>query len=304
MRQAFLLLTLAGLASAAVGPDLPPDLTLSQALNIALSNSTNIRTAMAQLDQASGQYSQSRAPLLPEIDIGARQGYRTINLAGIGLEFPGVPGLSGRIGPFASMDARVFLTQELLNFAKIRAWQSSRSREDSYRLLVDNAHELVALNVITGYLEALRAKASRDTLAAETKLADNLYRLTRDRVNQGVAAELDANRAMQQVNTLEQQRQEAEQNYVAAKLNLANILQAHVSAAYDVADTSAYGAGTPPEREATMKLALATRAGYRSAEANVQAAQLNVRSVKSSRLPTVRLEADDGQSGNTPVYNV
>src|ERR1700753_1771980 len=107
MRQVLLLLTLAGLASAAVGPDLPPDLTLAQALNIALSNSTNIRTAMAQLEQASGQYGQSRAPLLPQIHIGAQQAYRTINLAGLGLEIPGVPGLSGLIGPFASMDARV-----------------------------------------------------------------------------------------------------------------------------------------------------------------------------------------------------
>ena len=42
------------------------------------------------------------------------------------------------------MSARAFLSQQVLNLADVRAWQSSRSREDSSRLLVDNAHELVA----------------------------------------------------------------------------------------------------------------------------------------------------------------
>ena len=46
----------------------------------------------------------------------------------------------------------------------------------------------------------------------QTKLASDLYRLTLDRVRQGASAQLDANRALQQVNTLEQERLEAEQN--------------------------------------------------------------------------------------------
>ena len=220
-------------------PTLPPQLTLAQALDIALQNSTNIRTAMAQLTQASGQYEQSRSPLLPQLDVKAHQDYLTVNLAGLGFLVPGTT--NGKIGPFASMDARVFLQQEVFNLAHIRAWQGSRSRQESSRLLVDNAHELVALRVVATYLEALKAKASRDTLAAQTKLADDLYRLTRDRVSQGVAAELDANRAMQQVNSLTQQRQEAEQSYVDAKLSLANLLQARVTSEFDVSDEAAYG---------------------------------------------------------------
>ena len=283
-------------------PTLPPQLTLAQALDIALQNSTNIRTAMAQLTQASGQYEQSRSPLLPQLDVKAHQDYLTVNLAGLGFLVPGTT--NGKIGPFASMDARVFLQQEVFNLAHIRAWQGSRSRQESSRLLVDNAHELVALRVVATYLEALKAKASRDTLAAQTKLADDLYRLTRDRVSQGVAAELDANRAMQQVNSLTQQRQEAEQSYVDAKLSLANLLQARITAEYDVADEAAYGSGNAPERDSTMKAAFATRADYLSAQASVKAAELQLRSIKASRLPTISLRASDGQSGFTPAHNV
>jgi len=288
-------------AAAADQPNLPSPLTLAEALNIALQNSTNIRTALAQLEQASGQYEQSRSPLLPQLDIKAHQDYLTVNLAGLGLLVPGTT--TGKIGPFASMDARAFVTQEI-SLSSIRGWQSSRSRQESSRLLLDNARELVALRVVATYLDALKAKASRDSLLAQTKLADDLYRLTRSRVNQGVAAELDANRAMQQSNSLLQQRQEAEHSYVDAKLNLANLLQARVTADFDVADEAAYGTGTTPDRSSALQTALASRADYQSAEANVKAAELQIRSIKATRLPTLTLRASDGQSGFTPVHNV
>jgi hypothetical protein len=160
-----------------------------------------------------------------------------LNLPGFGIELPGTTATqTQKIGPFASMDARAFLTQQLLNISAWQAWHSSRSREDSYRLLVDNAREFVALAVIATYLDALRAKASRDTLVEQTKLASDLYRLTLDRVNQGASAQLDANRALQQVNTREQERLEAEQIYVAAKLGPANILRARITSDYEIAD--------------------------------------------------------------------
>lgn len=279
-------------------PALPAQLTLSEALRIALANNTSIREAQARLDQSTGRYGQYRGELLPQVGIGARQGYQTVNLIGIGI--PITPRV---LGPFGSFDARVFFSQELLNISKIRSWQSSRSREDSSRLFVDNARELVALNVVVTYLQGLRAKASRDTLTAQTKLAEELHKLTRERVNQGVAAELDANRAEQQVHSLDQQRLEAEQSYVEAKLALANILHARITSDFEIVDEKAYGSGEPPDRDASVKAALAARADYRALEASVKAAQLQVRSIKAYRLPSLRLAFDDGQSGRSPVEN-
>jgi outer membrane protein TolC len=162
----------------------------------------------------------------------------------------------------------------------------------------------VALRVVSTYLEALRAKATRDTLIEQGVLANELYKITRDRVTQGVSAELDANRAMQKVNAIEQSRQEAEHNYVAAKLQLANLLQARITSNFEVADEAAYGAGTPPQRAAAITAALSSRPDYRAAAATVQAAELQVKSVKATRLPTLGLSVSDGQSGSTPVHNV
>jgi outer membrane protein TolC len=156
---------------------------------------------------------------------------------------------------------------------------------------------------VATYLEALKAKATRDTLAEQTKLADELYKVTRERVSQGVSAELDANRAMQKVNTLEQQWQEASQLYIEAKLRLANILQARITSDFEVADEAAYGSGIAWDRDAAIATALAMRADYRAAQANVRAAELQVKSVKVYRLPTLAMTFGDGQSGSTPVHN-
>lgn len=300
-RKCILLVVIAAIARAADRPALPPNLTLNQALAIALTNSTVIRDAQAALDQVSGRYTQARSPMLPQVDVSLRQNLQTVNLIGIGIP---VPGELGKIGPFGSMDARIFLSQELLNFANRRQWESVRAQQDSSRFLVNNSRELVSLNVVASYLEALRIKATRDALIEQVRLATELYKLTRERVDQGVAAELDAIRAMQPVNALEQQRQEAEQNYVAAKLNLANILQARASSDFDVTDSAAYGEGTIPDRDAALQAALISRSDYRAAEANLKAAELKVRSIKSTRLPTFKAMVDDGQSGNSPVHNL
>src|SRR5690242_20036758 len=151
-----LLLAMAATLAGAEQPTLPPQLTLAQALDIALQNSTNIRTAMAQLTQASGQYEQSRSPLLPQLDVKAHQDYLTVNLAGLGFLVPGKP--NGRHGPFAPRVAGVSRGRGVLNLAHIGAGQVPRSVREPAGLVGDNGEELVAVGVLAPYLEALKAK--------------------------------------------------------------------------------------------------------------------------------------------------
>jgi outer membrane protein TolC len=299
---AVFIFALAGIQAWASQPqDLPNPLTIAQAVNIALANSSVIRTAQGQLDQAVGRYTQSRGVLLPQVEGYAYQAYLTINLKGLGIDIPTVP--QGKQGPFGSMDARVALSQDLLNIANLQSWKSSRSRQDSSRLQLENAREVVVLDVVAAYLQALRAKESRDTVTEQMKLAEELFKITEDRVKQGVSATLESNRALQQVNALQQQQQEAEQNYIAAKLGLANLLQARITSEFEVADAAAYGVETAVDRDAALHAALDSRPDYRAAQAGVHAAELQVRSVKAYRYPTLSASFSDGQSGDSPVNN-
>jgi outer membrane protein TolC len=72
---------------------------------------------------------------------------------------------------------------------------------------------------------------------------------------------------------------------------------------FEVADEAAYGGGNAPDRDESVKLALNSRADYKSAAANVNAAELHVKSIKATRLPTIEMTFSDGQSGTTPVHN-
>jgi outer membrane protein TolC len=302
MKRLLLVLALAAApATAQNKAAIPADLTLKQALDIALTNNSMLKEAQGDLQKKSGEYEISRSVLLPDLRFRAHQHDMTINLQGIGIGIEAVPGV---IGPFGSMDARLILTQDLLNIAGLRSWQSYSSRRDSSRLNLENAREVVTLNVVGAYLQALRAKSSRDTLNEQTKLATELYDLTAARFRQGASSELDANRAKQQVNSLEQQRQEAEQSYVATKLDLAELLQAAITADFEVTDQAAYGSGQTMDRQATVQAALTGRPDYRAWEATVRAAELRIKAIKATRLPTIQLLASDGQSGNSPVHNV
>jgi outer membrane protein TolC len=77
-----------------------------------------------------------------------------------------------------------------------------------------------------------------------------------------------------------------------------------ITSGFEVADSAAYGAGTFADCNATIAVALATRADFRSVASQVRAAELQVKSVKASRLPTLGLRVGDGQSGNSPANNV
>lgn len=290
--------TAAGQQTAAA---LPNPLTLSQAVTIALSNNSIVRQAQARLAQASGQYAQSRSVMLPQVEGNVRQAYLTINLKGLGIDIPSVS--QSTTDPFGSMDARITLHQDLLNIANREAWKSSGAKQESSRLLLGNAREIVALNVVAVYLQALRMKASRDALVEQTKLADDLYKLTQDRVKQGISARLESIRAQEQVNSLEQQRQEAEQDYVTAKLNLANLLQTSITADFEVEDAAAYGVEAPVDRATAVTTALDARLDYRAAKSSVRAAELHVQAAKADRYPTISTSFSDGQSGESPVHN-
>jgi outer membrane protein TolC len=108
---------------------------------------------------------------------------------------------------------------------------------------------------------------------------------------------------MQKVNTLEQEWQEASQLYIEAKFRLANIMQAHITSDFEVADEAAYGSGISSSRDVAIATALAMRADYLAAQASVRAAELQVKSVKAYRIPTVGMTFGDGQSGTTPAHN-
>jgi outer membrane protein TolC len=275
---------------------------------MAFDASPALRRAAARVRETQAARDQIRATRLPQLSVGAFDALRTVNLEAQGIQAPVIPGLGQviptRVGPFSQVDARAFLNQEILNFSQRYRRQAGNTRMEVSAAEEANARELLALNVVVAYVNAQRAQASAATLHKQLSLARELLTLTTDRFSQGVASSLEVKRSQQQVNNLQQTLFEVRNSLTTAKLELANVIHAQVSADYELAGiASFYDRKTPAQADA-LALALQSRPDYRAAEAQVRAAELEVRGARSERYPTLSFAADYGQSGKQPFSNL
>lgn len=298
IRSLAILAVAAGIALAADRPEIPAELTLRQALDLALKNSAALRRASAQLAQSQAQQQQAHSQLLPQLNLSAADTGQTVNLRAMGIDIPFLP---ARVGPFQSVDARASVVQNIVNF---QVWERERAARESTRAVAasaDNVRDTLALQVSAAFAQALRAQSAVATLERQLQLARELDQTTTDRLESGVASRLESTRSRQQLNNLAQSLEETRHSLTAAKLQLANLLNAKISASYKLRDEPASVPQTPQD---ALARAAEARADYRAALARIKAAELQVSAARKQRLPVVQFRADYGQSGRAIDNNL
>lgn len=264
--------------------DVPAQLSLQQALDIALKSAPALHRAAAQVQQAEAQEGRARSQRLPSLSVAAADTGQTVNLRALGIRTPLLP---TRTGAFQSVDARANVTQDLLNIAARDLGRAAREQVKITRFLALNVRDLLSYQVAVAFAEALRAQSAAVTIEKQVSLARQLDSITKDRLGQGVSSKLEAKRSEIQTRNLEQSLLEARNQMIAAKLHLANLIHARPSAEFWLLETNYEP--IPP--------ASATRADYRSAEAAVRTAELRLAAARSQRYPTATVRANYGQSG-------
>jgi outer membrane protein TolC len=191
-----------------------------------------------------------------------------------------------------------------LNFQRRYGHKAAGARLEATEAESLNVRELLALSVVVNYVNAQRSQAAAATLRKQLALSRQLLTITTDRAGQGVASALDVSRAEQQSNNLQQSLLEAENALTLAKLELAKGMHAQISADYELADiASFYDTAAPGEKEA-LATAFELRPDYRAAQAQLRAAELDLRSSRAERYPSLAFAADYGQSGRKPFQNL
>jgi outer membrane protein len=296
------------LLPAADRPQIPPKLTLQQALAIAYQQSPALRQARARLLESEGLRDETRSAGLPQVSVAMFEARRTANLKAQGIDIPSIPGsgfqVPERVGPFSQVDARAFVNQELIDIPLLYRRRASVAKVDASQADSQNARELLAANVATAYFQAQRDQAQTATLREQMALARQLYTITADRQQQGVASLLDSRRAEQQVNNVQQELLEAESALTASKLQLANIIYAQITDAYELADIENFYQAPAISAQEAVDQALHSRPDYQAAQAQLRAAEMESHSVGTQRYPTLSLAADYGQSGQRPFHNL
>jgi hypothetical protein len=205
-------------------------LSFREAIATALGPKGDARLAIAEtgVQQAQARLTRAKSFLLPSVDVSAaEQGQaRSLDALGLGLvQFP-LPGymFPAAVGPFATFDARLSVSQNFFDGSARKRAEASRSAVEAATAETRVARNEIAAQVALRYLAVLRAAGQEEVNQASVKLAEALLRLAQHRQAAGDATALDISRASAQLSTERQRLMTAESDRAVALLEMLKIL--------------------------------------------------------------------------------
>jgi len=280
----------------------PAQLSLSDAINLALQNNLSTLSAQEERRAANGFSQQARSALLPNISGVSYQANLTENLAALGFQPGTIPGFTNSfIGPFNNFDARARLVQNIFDLSVIRNYQSSRQGVRVAEFRQRLAREQVSEATARTYLETLRSERNVAAAQANVTLADALLKLAQDQRNAGVATGTDVTRAETRLAQERVDLFQAQTTAEQARLNLQRVIGVPLGSPLVLIDQLTFTAEPLPQIDSAVTDALSHRAEVLISEAQVSMFELERKSVKDEYLPSLQFLGDYGVSGITPT---
>src|SRR5262249_11048323 len=253
--------------------------------------------------RAQGARWRALAELLPNVNGRVSETRQQINLAafgfgsGAGSPFPDIPTL---VGPFNVFDARIYLSQTVLNFGALNDAGAEAHNLEAARYTVRNARDFVINVAGTLYVRALAASARVDAARAQQQTAQTLYNQALDLKQSGLVAGIDVLRAEVQLNSQTQRATSAVVEFEKAKLQLARVMGLPLGQAYRLDANLPELPSADQSLDDAVGAAYRSRADYQAALERVRAAEASRRAVIGEALPSLRVNADYGDIGLTP----
>ncbi|MBI3940349.1 MAG: TolC family protein [Acidobacteria bacterium] len=281
----------------------PLRLSLKQAVDLALAPEGNARIQLAEalVRQTEARRMQSRAALLPSLESSLLEQNQTRNLAAFGIRIAApIPGFQFPevVGPFTVFDARLTLSQSLLDFSSIRRYQASHLAVGAARTESESARDAITGLVSRLYATALRAHAGVDAVQANVKLAEALLKLARDQKDAGTGTAIEVTRAQVQLFNERQRLLVAETERRQAHLQLARAIGLDLEATIELSDVLGYDPVEAVTAEEALAVALQSRSDLKAQRQREETARLAYSAVRMERLPSLAGFADYGSIGS------
>ena len=294
------LAAVSGTASAQPAATPPPvALTLQDALERALRYNLQILTSDQQVESARGAHLRSLSGLLPSVDAHAVDTQQTANLAAFGFQGSLFPGLPTLIGPFNVFDARVQVSQPLLDLSALHEIRRREFSLDAARLDERNARDVVTLAATSLYLQAVAGARRITAVRTQVEIAESLLKLATELHDAGVTAGIDSVRARVQVASQRQRLIAAESGFAKQKLQLARAIGLPAAQPIELTELDSVVAMPALGIEDAVQRAKSARPDYLAVLARVQAAEEEHRAAKADALPSVHASGDVGAIGAT-----
>jgi outer membrane protein TolC len=272
----------------------PLKLSAADAVQRALEANLGLLLQEETESTAQGARWRALADLLPNASAGMRESRQVINL-----EAYGFPAPNPIVGPFNVFDARVYVSQPVIDLAAMNEAHAATSRQQAAKYGIRSARDLVVLVALNLYLETVTAASRVDAAHAQQQTADTLLTQAQDLKSSGLVAGIDVLRAQVQAQTQRQRVIAAENEYEKTKLQLERAIGIPVGQPITLTDTMPYAPIPAPTVDNSLARALEQRSDYLEARSRVDAAESMQRAALHALLPTLRLDADWGAIGQT-----
>ncbi len=274
----------------------PIGLSVKDAVDRALKHNLGLLLQEEAVTSAHGARWLALADLLPHVSASAGESRQVINLEAYG--FPAKPSI---VGPFNVFDARVYLSQPVVDLAAINHTRAAAATERAEQYGIRSARDLVALVAVNLYLQAVTTASRIEAVHAQEATATALFKQASDMKQAGVVAGIDVLRAQVQAQNIRQRALRAENELERSKLQLARAIGLPPGQSYTLTDKIPYAPLPDVTLEGALQTALASRPDYLAARERVAAAAAASQAATSELLPTLHLDADYGGIGQTPA---
>jgi outer membrane protein TolC len=275
------------------------DLTLRDAIKMALRYNLGAIESGQNAQIARGQRLLALSNLLPQVSAGASENVQQLNLATFGLSGLKLQGIPTVVGPFGYSSVDGSISQTLFSFESIQRFRAARTAEQAAQLSYQDILDVVTLTVGNAYLRIIEADSRIKAQEAQVQNARALYDRAVDQVQAGTAPRIEAARTAVQLHTEEYNLSIARNNFELAKLALGRAIGLPLGQQFELADTLPYSDITPLTVDDALNIAYKSRNDFRSALESQKAAAQTLSAAKGERYPTVAVNGDYGDIGPT-----
>lgn len=273
----------------------PIALNVVDAINRALEHNLGLLAAEAAAGRARGARWIALADLLPNVSGRVAESRQKVNVAAFGFPLPaGIPPI---VGPFNVFDARISLSQTVLDFRALNSARAEAHNVAAANYTVKSARDLVVLAAANAYLQALAASARSASARAQVESAQAIFEQAGHMRESGIVAGIDVLRAEVELG-IERQRATAAQNdFDKNKLQLARLIGLPIGQPFTLSDEVPFVPVPDLTLEQALDRAYRTRPDYLAAQERVRAAESDRQAIVGELLPAIRLTADFGDIG-------
>jgi outer membrane protein TolC len=273
-------------------------LTLHDAIKLALRYNLGAIESEQNTQIARGQRLRALSDLLPQVSAGASENVEQVNLATFGLSGlkTGIPTV---VGPFSYSSVDASVSQTLFSDESIERFRAARTAEQAAQLSYEDILDVVTFTVGNGYLRIIEAESRIEAQEAQVLNARALYDRAVDQVQAGTAPRIDATRTEVQLHTEEYNLSVARNNFAVRKLALGRAIGLPLGQEFALADTLPYSNITPLSVDDALQIAFKSRSDFRSARDSQKAAAQTLAAAKGERYPTVAVNGSYGDIGPT-----